>query len=126
LGGRDWEDQWLEASLGKVLETVSQPMTGCGGAQLIPTMQESTDRRMDVQASLGINRDPISKIANAKRAEGVTQLVEHQSSKPKTLSTNPSTAKKKKFFFNWKFEVSMGYIARPCLRKIKQKISKNY
>jgi hypothetical protein len=30
----------------------------------------------------------------------VTQLVEHQSSKPKTLSTNPSTAKKNSTFYD--------------------------
>jgi hypothetical protein len=53
-----------------------------------------TSRRIVVQASLGIKLDPISKITKIERASGVAQ-VRVLPSKGKTLSSNPSTAKKK-------------------------------
>jgi hypothetical protein len=39
---------------------------------------------------------PISKITKAKRSGGMIQAVEHLPSKLKTLSSNPSTTKKRK------------------------------
>jgi hypothetical protein len=52
-------------------------------------MPGSTDKRITIQASLGIKRDPIFKITNAKRAAEVVQVVEHLPSKCKTLSSTP-------------------------------------
>jgi hypothetical protein len=56
----------------------------------------STNRRITVQAGLGIKQDPISKIINAERAGGVIQVVELLPSKHKTLISTFSTTKKKK------------------------------
>jgi hypothetical protein len=50
-------------------------------------MQRSTNRRITVQACPGIKRDPISKITNAERAGGVSQMVEHPPSKCKALTS---------------------------------------
>jgi hypothetical protein len=52
-------------------------------------MWRSISRRLAVQADLGRKRDPISKITNAERAGGVTQVLE-------ALSSIPRTAKRKK------------------------------
>jgi hypothetical protein len=41
-----------------------------------PSYVGSTNREIVVQASLGINKDPISKITNTKRAGGMVQMVE--------------------------------------------------
>jgi hypothetical protein len=49
-----------------------------------------------VQASPGRKQDCIPKITNVKSSDGVAQMVEQLPSKCKTLSSNPSTAKKKK------------------------------
>jgi hypothetical protein len=46
----------------------------------------STNRILEVQASLGIKCDPISKITNAQRAGRVTQVVELLPSKCDALS----------------------------------------
>jgi hypothetical protein len=56
----------------------------------------NVNRRITVQANLGINARPYSKIPKAQRAMGVTQVVEHQPSMCKPLSSNPTTTKKKK------------------------------
>jgi hypothetical protein len=50
----------------KVLKNPSQPMPGCSDASIIPATQQSTKRRMVVQASLGIKQDLILKITNKK------------------------------------------------------------
>jgi hypothetical protein len=41
-------------------------MPGCSDASIIPATQQSTKRRMVVQASLGIKQDLILKITNKK------------------------------------------------------------
>jgi hypothetical protein len=56
---------------------------------VIPATRESTNRRMEVQANLGIKQDPISKITNAKRSGGVTEQEEYLPCKCKTLSSIP-------------------------------------
>jgi hypothetical protein len=57
-------------------------------------MQGSTNGRIVVHVSLGIKKDPSSKITNRKRAAGVAQVVEYLPSKCKvwnlTLSTTNS------------------------------------
>jgi hypothetical protein len=50
-------------------------------------MQESTNRRIMVQADLGIKQDLISKTNNIKRAGRVIQGVEHLPSKCEALSS---------------------------------------
>jgi hypothetical protein len=52
-----------------------------------------------VQASLGRNQDPISKITRMKGAGGMAQVVESLPSKSKALSFNPSSAQRKKIYF---------------------------
>jgi hypothetical protein len=54
----------------------------------------SINRKTIVQISQGINTRPISKITNAKRVGGVTQLVELLPCKCKVLHPKPSTGKK--------------------------------
>jgi hypothetical protein len=49
-----------------------------------------------VQASLGKNQDPVSKIIRSKKAGGLAQVVEHLPSKCAALISNPSTAKQKR------------------------------
>jgi hypothetical protein len=49
-----------------------------------------------IQASQGIKQGPISKITNAKRADGLAPGVEHLPSKCEALSSNPSTTKKER------------------------------
>jgi hypothetical protein len=49
-------------------------MARWGGAPVIPAMQGSVNRRIAVQDGLGIKRDPVPKITNAKRAGDVTQV----------------------------------------------------
>jgi hypothetical protein len=50
-----------------------------------PSYLRSTDKKIVVHASQGINSRPYQKITKVKRAEGVAQVVE-------ALSSNPSTA----------------------------------
>jgi hypothetical protein len=76
----------------KFPETSSSPVAGCGDLYfVILVMQGGTDRRIMVQASLGIKHNPVSKITNAKRADGRTQVVKCLSSKCEALSPTPST-----------------------------------
>jgi hypothetical protein len=46
-----------------------------------------------VQARMSKKQDPISKITRAKRADGMTKVVEHLPSKCKALNSNSSTTK---------------------------------
>jgi hypothetical protein len=66
-------------------------------------MHESTTRRIMVQVSLGIKQDPISKITRAKRASGVTQVVEHLLRTWEALSSTPSTAHTAKIRKDWSY-----------------------
>jgi hypothetical protein len=47
-----------------------------------------------IQAYLGKNGDPVSKISRTKKAGGGAEAEEHLLSKCRVLSSNPSTAKK--------------------------------
>jgi hypothetical protein len=58
---------------------------------------EIKNRRIVVQANLGIKHGPISKITNAKSAGDMTQVVECLPGNYKALSSNPRTAKKNFF-----------------------------
>jgi hypothetical protein len=58
-------------------------------------MDGNENRRISVQAGLGKNEDPVSKITRAKKAGCMAHIVEHLPSKCKTLSSNHSTTKKK-------------------------------
>jgi hypothetical protein len=51
---------------------------------------------MVIQAQTGKKQDPISKIFKTKRAGGMVQVAECLPSKCEAVSSNPSTAKKKK------------------------------
>jgi hypothetical protein len=42
-------------------------------------------------------QDPVKKITEAKRNEGMVQVIEHLPGKYKALSSNPNTIKKKKW-----------------------------
>jgi hypothetical protein len=53
------------------------------------------NRRIEVQASLGIKQDPISKITNTKTAWGMAQLEAFSLSKLEALSSNPQYCQKK-------------------------------
>jgi hypothetical protein len=57
-------------------------------------MQERTNRRIVIQASLGIKQDPVSKIASTKRTFGIGQVIAHLSHKHEALISTPSTTKK--------------------------------
>jgi hypothetical protein len=46
-------------------------------------------------------QDPIPKVSKTKVARGMVQVVEHLNSKHRTMTSNPSTAKKK-IFKNWR------------------------
>jgi hypothetical protein len=63
---------------------------------VIPVMARRTNRRIKVHVDLGKKRDLLSKMTRIKRAMDMAQVVKHLPSKCKTLSSNPSTAKKKK------------------------------
>jgi hypothetical protein len=60
-----------------------------------------------VQSQLWANRfqDPLLKIPIQKRADGVTQVVEHLSSKGEALSSSPSTTKKSNINKNSEAEI---------------------
>jgi hypothetical protein len=62
---------------------------------VISALQGNPNKRVIVQASLGIKGDPISKITNTRRAGFVAQVVEPLPSKHETLSSTSSTKKKK-------------------------------
>jgi hypothetical protein len=51
------------------------------------------NRKITVHAVLSKKHDPISKIASAKRVEGLTQLVEYLPHKLEALSSNPALQK---------------------------------
>jgi hypothetical protein len=42
-----------------------------------PAIQGSTNRRMEVQVSMGTKQNPISKVTNAKPAGGLGQVVKY-------------------------------------------------
>jgi hypothetical protein len=94
-----WED-CVEASPDKkkkVHEIPSQrKKAGCGGRGIIPAVVRRLSRRLKVQSGPGKKPDPISKITRVKRAGSVTQEVACLSNKHEALSSNLSTAKKKK------------------------------
>jgi hypothetical protein len=84
-------------SVGSVHEMPSQLIAGHSGAHLSSQLwPEAYNRRIVVQAHLSKKQDLISKITRAKRSGGMAQVVEHLPSKCETLSSNPSTGKKKK------------------------------
>jgi hypothetical protein len=56
---------------------------------VIPAMLGSTDKRITVQASPGINQDPISKITNVEEA----QVVEYLPRQHEALNSTPTTTK---------------------------------
>jgi hypothetical protein len=66
-----------------------------------PCYSGAVNRRVEIQTSLGKNARTYPKITKAKNptttkmAGDMTQVVEHLLSKLKTLSSNPSTRKKK-------------------------------
>jgi hypothetical protein len=60
---------------------------------VIPVTQGSTNRRIVVQASLGIQGDPILKITNTKKAGREVQLAGYLPSKHEGLSSTSSTTK---------------------------------
>jgi hypothetical protein len=65
--GRDQEDLGLRPGGAKnVYKTPSQPMARCGGVSPSFHQVGSINRRIEVQAGLGINRHPISKTTSAK------------------------------------------------------------
>jgi hypothetical protein len=79
-------------------------------ARVTPAIQGST-------AGLGIKWDPILKIANAKRAGRVTQVVKSLPSKWKALSLTPSTGKKKILIWGpvlGKPSPQKGFVVFPC------------
>jgi uncharacterized protein YidB (DUF937 family) len=51
-----------------------------------------------IQASVGKNHDPISKITGVKKNGRVAQVVEHLPSKQETLGPNTTLPKRKKIF----------------------------
>jgi hypothetical protein len=57
----------------------------------MPAMTGNTNRRISVQACLGIKRDPISKVINMKRAGRVAQVIEYLPSKCEALSSTSNT-----------------------------------
>jgi hypothetical protein len=61
-----------------------------------PTMWGSTNRRIMVQASLGIKTDLISKMTDTQRVGCMAQVVEHLPSKHEALSLPLVLPKKKK------------------------------
>jgi hypothetical protein len=76
LGGRDGEDCGSRPAQTNVQKTPSQPMAGYSGGHLSPQATwGNMNRRIEVQAALEINWDPISKTTNAKRAGGLAQVV---------------------------------------------------
>jgi hypothetical protein len=67
-------------------------MSGC--PPLISAMPGSTNRKITVQAGIGIKGDPTLKITRAKRAwEEWLKLVECIPSRSKALNSSPSTSK---------------------------------
>jgi hypothetical protein len=83
---------WFKDSLGqKLARPTSQSKAGHSGTCLSSQLGGSLNKRITVQASLGINARPYSKNTKAKRAEGVAQVLEHPPGKHKTLSSNAST-----------------------------------
>jgi hypothetical protein len=54
-------------------------------------VQGSTNKRIMVQAGLGVKRDPISKITKDKRAGGVAQVVKCLPNKCEALSSIPTS-----------------------------------
>jgi hypothetical protein len=75
---------------------------GAGGfwnlpPQPIKSYIGSITRRIIVQAGLGINVEKIPKAL--KRDEGMAQVVDGLFSKPKALSSNPSTTKKQSLLY---------------------------
>jgi hypothetical protein len=78
---------WFEASPGKKLGVVAH---NCH-----PSYTGYINRRVRVQASLGIKQNSISKTTNAERAGGRAQVVERLHSKTKALSSAPLLQKKK-------------------------------
>jgi hypothetical protein len=57
-----------------------------------PTFTRNVNRKIVVQADLGINSRPYSKITKVKMSEGVAQMIAHLPSKHKALTSNSSTA----------------------------------
>jgi hypothetical protein len=108
LGGRKIRRIVVRVQPGqKVCKTPSQPMARHGGAYLSsPAICGSTNRRITVQANLGIKWDPISKITKAKSTGNMTQVVEDLPDKCKAWSSTPSTIGKKKKQLNCNIGVS--------------------
>jgi hypothetical protein len=65
-------------------------------ALIISGKLRSINRRIVVQSSLFINRDPISTVIRDKMAGGVAQVLKYLFSKLETLSSNPVLSKKEK------------------------------
>jgi hypothetical protein len=60
---------------------------------LSPATQGSTNRRVTVLARLGIKEDPISKITERKKVDGVAPVLESLPTKCEVLSSNPGIKK---------------------------------
>jgi hypothetical protein len=100
LGGWDGED-WGGASLGKMFEApppLSQQKLGI----VVHACHPSVNRRITVQACLGINMRPYLK-NNTKRAGSWLKWLEYLSGKCKALSSSSSTTQriKKSKTYSW-------------------------
>jgi hypothetical protein len=93
----------FQASTGKKLQDPSQKKKlAWWHMAVIPATTGSINRRIIIKTSPGKKKcKPISKITRAKRAGGMTQVVEHMPS----LDSNPSTSSftKEKNSFNISF-----------------------
>jgi hypothetical protein len=65
-------------------------MVGCNGLSQLHK-ESIKNRKIMVQAVLSIKRDPVSKITNIKRADGMVQVVEYLPTKCKALSSTTPT-----------------------------------
>jgi hypothetical protein len=63
----------------------------CGGVSYNASYSEGVNRRITVQASLGIKVRPYSEVMKAKRASDMVQVVKHLSSKHKILRNTSNT-----------------------------------
>jgi hypothetical protein len=63
---------------------------------VIPATWGSTKSRIAGQANGGVKQDPISKITNAKRADGVIQMLKHLPSKHEAPSSTLISLRAKK------------------------------
>jgi hypothetical protein len=106
MGGWDWEDHSSRPAQQKSLwDPILMKKAGCSGTtSVISATVGSTNRRITVQACLGIKWNSISNLTRAhtkKRAGGITQVVEWLPHwVPTSEKTKMQKKKKKRFLFS--------------------------